>query len=77
MSLKVNKKLIETCHCHLYSASIQLHCFIVILQFYFDFPSKLLRNDNARPLTREDFLIYGNKPLSFIYDFKSCKFECE
>lgn len=40
-------------------------------QFYFDFPSKLLRNDNARPLTREDFLIYGNKPLSFIYDFKS------
>ena len=48
---------------------------VVVFQFYFDSPSKLLRNDNARPLTREDYLKYGNRPLSLIYDFKSSKLE--
>lgn len=40
-------------------------------QFFFDFPSKLLRNDISRPMSRGDYMRYGNKPLTFIYDFNS------
>lgn len=40
-------------------------------QFYFDYPSKLLRNDYSKPISQADYDKYGNRPLSIIYDFNS------